>query len=110
MPGKPAHVNFLAFKLALRDEVDVQVKRNPLLFKQFLALEVLTGIVRRTPVDTGRARANWQVSRKIPQAVILRSVDKAAGFPTIQKGKRVIDQSRAGEDIWICNDLPYIIP
>lgn len=43
---------------------DVDNKGNQLLRK--VALQTLSGVVLKTPVDTGRARGNWQVSLSTP--------------------------------------------
>ena len=71
------------------------------------ALSLLTGLVKTTPVDTGRAKGNWFVSTGAPN----RSVDKErrAGQANSQ-GQQVI-LSAEKEDfptITISNNLPYI--
>ena len=52
-----------------------------------LTLEALTRIVRRTPVDTGRARGNWQTSVGAPATGVIDEVDPqtAAGSTRSQK-------------------------
>lgn len=76
-----------------------------------IALDALSGIVRRTPVDTGRARGNWFVSFGDAGVEVSTSVDKN-GQVTIQSGGAVIATYRQVDDmenIVIYNNLPYIV-
>lgn len=74
-----------------------------------ISLNLLNGLTIRTPVDTGRAAGNWNVS---PSAKADRSVDefrraaqaRAQGQATIHS---VITQ-RGLPTITISNSLPYI--
>lgn len=70
---------------------------------------ILTGVVTATPVDTGRARANWVVSMAAPNLSITQNVDKT-GQATITRGQGVAQRYRetSGQSIYICNNLPYI--
>lgn len=79
----------------------------PLFFKK-VAFEALSRIVVRTPVDTGRARGNWQVTINDPAQGEAGDVDRA-GSATISKGSVVINQATTGDVIWITNNVPYIV-
>lgn len=72
-----------------------------------LALQALSGLVLRTPVDTGRARGNWQVSIGAPRDGETGTNDRA-GAGTIAAGNAVIGQQRAFQVIVLQNNLPYI--
>ncbi|MBT4080295.1 MAG: HK97 gp10 family phage protein [Gammaproteobacteria bacterium] len=64
------------------------------------ALQVFSGLILRTPVDTGRARANWNTSA----GAIDYSIDEDATkpqSPTLRKGD-------GSKPIYITNNLPYI--
>lgn len=77
-----------------------------------LSLEALRRIMLKTPVDTGRARANWNVSIDAPDT----STNEAAtiaGAPAKQAegGARIVGADFfAGDEIYITNGLPYIKP
>lgn len=73
-----------------------------------VSLRVLSGVVQRTPVDTGRARGNWQVS--LGQAVNGTTVDveDQAGGATIAKGAATIGQQKGFQPVVLENNLPYI--
>lgn len=71
------------------------------------ALAIDTAVVLATPVDTGRARANWQV--EIGQAPTGEVDAKdVSGQTAIQQGKVAIEGYKSGSAIFITNNLPYI--
>jgi hypothetical protein len=73
-----------------------------------IALDSLRGVVRKSPVDTGRFRGNWIVSKNAPNAKSSEVTDKNGG-QTITKGSGVIDTFKMDTDsrIIIQNNLPY---
>lgn len=73
-----------------------------------LSLNLLTGLVRTTPVDTGRAKGNWYVS---PTTKSNRTIDQ------FRKDRQAISQGAATihsvinekfPNITLSNNLPYI--
>ncbi len=81
-----------------------------LIFKRALALEALVRIVQKTPVDTGRARGNWQVGvGQIPTSVLER-ID-LTGQQVIGDEAEKINFNLADvfETVFIANSLDYII-
>ncbi len=72
-----------------------------------LARDVLEGVVFRTPVRSGRARANWRVGLERPPEGVLEAADPD-GRTTIAGGVATIARARPFETIWIANNLPYI--
>lgn len=72
------------------------------------ALDMLSRIVLRTPVDEGRARGNWQVTINAPAGNTIDRLDKT-GDMTIAAGSGAIARAVAGPSIWITNNLPYIV-
>ena len=73
-----------------------------------LSLNLLIGLVRTTPVDTGRAKGNWFVS---PTQKSNRTIDNnRRSQQAISQGSATI-QSVINEkfpDITVSNNLPYI--
>ena len=71
-----------------------------------IVLELFGSVIKDTPVDTGRARGNWQTS-----------MDSPATGETDRKGEGValaeVDQQTAsfgaGKVIYLSNGLPYIL-
>jgi len=50
------------FNFEIDNFVKKLVPEEIVLFQKKIALEALRKLVKRTPVDTGRARGNWQVT------------------------------------------------
>lgn len=87
-------------------------KRLSLVMRR-VGLDLLDRIIRRTPVDTGRARGNWQVSLGSPAGGVLEVNDKG-GQDARRRGKAVLDAYVAfgGNPytvIWLSNNLPYVV-
>lgn len=75
-----------------------------------LAFESFKRIVLRTPVDTGRARANWGVTIGSPRvALAVNSTDKT-GSSTLRVASEVASQFSGDGSIFMTNNLPYIGP
>lgn len=72
-----------------------------------IVLEALKRVVLKTPVDTGRARGNWQVSIGSPAGTKLDVTDKAGG-ETITKGLAVLTGLSPYQIVFIDNNLEYI--
>lgn len=62
-----------------------------------------------TPVDTGRARSNWQASIDVPASGTVGSLDRSGGG-AIAQARSVIKRFRSGTNrsIHITNNLHYI--
>lgn len=71
-------------------------------------LEVAKSVVEKTPVDTGRARANWQFGDGAMPGGTLDDTDKT-GAATKNKLEEEILQSRVGGVTYIQNNLPYAL-
>lgn len=90
-----------AFKARLRDKSDKLVRG--------VALEAHGRIMRRTPVDKGRARNNWNVSIGSIDRSYDESLRGRGGQHALQEGQRVIlGRFRPGDVLYITNSLPYV--
>lgn len=69
-----------------------------------IALELYGSIIKDTPVDTGRARGNWQAS--LDQPIETQSFDNEAG--AVAKLETTVAGFKTGGIIWLSNNLPYI--
>lgn len=73
------------------------------------ALSVFSGVIFRTPVDTGRARGAWQIASgalPTPRTTVL---DKD-GSGTVAAGIVALQGFKLGETIYVENNLPYALP
>ena len=92
------------------------VETNVTTLVRKVALSVDSTVVMGTPVDTGRARSNWQVEIGKPaRGVVDVHVPGAEGStagPNAQialaLGAAAISTYRGGETIHLTNNLPYI--
>lgn len=89
------------FQKKSAEEVDKQIRK--------IVIDLFTGIILSTPVDTGRARGNWQVGTS-PITATLPNTDPSGAFAI----SGVMGKLSAGmfkskdSSIWLCNNLPYI--
>lgn len=69
-------------------------------------LDFFSGTIKDTPVDTGRARGNWQTAvGSAPQGVIER--DDKGGTAAIAEVEAKTPAG-AGQETFMANNLPYI--
>lgn len=71
-----------------------------------VATDVLTKTVLRSPVDTGRFRANWATSFGAPSYRVTSDTDKS-GQIAIRRGELTISRAYGDYPIYITNSLPY---
>lgn len=85
------------------DEIDTNVEK----IHRGVALEGLKGVVRMTAVDTGRARANWQVTQNVPATSEVDATDKR-GTKTRRAGFEEAQKATAYSVTHITNNVDYI--
>lgn len=74
-----------------------------------VGLDLAASIVRKSPVDTGRFRANWNVAFGQIDPSVSHGADKT-GSATLARANIVLDGWQGGQDIYLTNSLPYAIP
>ena len=102
------------FALELAAAVEKQPEVLTLVVKK-IAFEVHNRVTQKTPVDTGRARANWQIAvGRMPRGTVA-GIDKAVlgslpGSATTMMAFSTLSTYNAmrGEAIFIVNNLSYI--
>ena len=73
--------------------------------KQGVAVELFTSVISDTPVDTGRARGNWQSSESVPKGGTVDRLDPSGTSATAEVMAAIsIDAS----DKFMTNNLPYV--
>lgn len=68
---------------------------------------ILATVIPATPVDTGRARGNWQVGLGNSVRQEINRLDKT-GAATVAQGNAHIASRPPGMTIYISNNVPYI--
>lgn len=70
------------------------------------ALTIFRAVILRTPVDTGRLRANWQCSLNIPSGGEIDGTDKT-GSGAISAAASKTNDAKLSDSIYLVNNLPY---
>jgi hypothetical protein len=85
-----------------KENADAVVKKT--------VFDLFSEIVMRTPVDTGRLRANWLIGINDAPGTTYNWVDPD-GTATLQMGLSMIDASQGmGDTYYVVNNLVYAIP
>ncbi len=98
--------NLAQFNAALTAS-ETKIKGDFKKFHQQVIAELFRRIVMRTPVDTGRARGNWQIELGGPAQGTLEVIDKS-GDGTILKEIAKLSDIPPFSLVHISNNLSYI--
>jgi len=101
--------NAASFAIQLDEEFARVVGGSLREITQKVALEALSRVVLKTPVDTGRARGNWHVSVGAPSLAEYEGREDRSGGETITRGAAQIEALIDPDVIYIQNNLPYIV-
>lgn len=71
------------------------------------AIVIDQAVVLATPVDTGRARANWQAAIGAPITEATEETDQS-GQTTLSRNNAVIRTHRGGQTVYLSNNVAYI--
>lgn len=72
-----------------------------------VVMELFRRVILKTPVDTGRARANWQffIGDPVPKADDSKDPSGSAAISAVDSG---LKNFQLGQVAWLANNLPYI--
>jgi len=102
------------FNKVVEDFAVVDVPAIVLSVQKQIALRGLASLVKRTPVDTGRARNNWQVGIDQEPPDVLYPAAQAfsgdkSGSPAVNKGTSKIRSLRPFCVCYLTNNVEYIL-
>lgn len=97
--------DFRKFELEL-NEFTKKVGIAPSKVAKRIGLDLFAKIVRKTPVDTGRARGSWNISVNEADRTVLPPAPPGDVYPPPSIGALDV---RLNESIVISNNLPYIV-
>lgn len=83
-----------------------KVEKRADTFVQGLILRIDSGVVNMTPVDTGRARGNWNVG--INNVDLTEHDPETNAQSVIERAKEIIKRIKAGDVIYTSNNVEYI--
>lgn len=72
-----------------------------------VVMKLFSAVILDTPVDTGRARGNWQVSEGSPVKTATDTEDKSGRGP-IAAVEAAAQKSDGDTPLFLSNNLPYI--
>jgi hypothetical protein len=103
--------NLDEFNRGLDDFAEKTIPEEMNKFMIWLGSKLLNGFVKKTPIDTGRAQGNWQVTFHRPASGKIESYSQDRGS-TIRKGLSKLKQMKADgvvQVVYITNNVDYII-
>lgn len=68
-------------------------------------LQIASDVINRTPVDTGRARGNWQATINAPARGTTTSASQSAA---IVQAQAIAQNAKGDQALYLTNNLPYI--
>ena len=96
------------FAIDISNFVDRTKEKLDLVVRK-VTLEVFTGVIMRTPVETGRARGNWATAAAvIPSGFDPEKKDKG-GAATVAAMTQIVGTMVAGDIMNLANSVPYIL-
>ncbi len=84
----------------------VKTKEQMNFFVFTICMDITNGVVLKTPVDSGRARANWFPSLDAPSNAVSTRTDATGGTSIV--AAQGIAKEAAGRVFYLSNNLPYI--
>lgn len=100
--------NVAQFEAELK-EFQRRTKIAPKTIAGRLALSTFRGVVQRTPVDTGWARANWEL-RQGSALPTEPSVPKPSRDNKLAAPRAKLPPAPEFPVYWVLNNVPYIVP
>jgi hypothetical protein len=85
-----------------------KTKNNLDLVVRRVAFDIFSRVIEKSPVDTGRFRANWQVAIGSIPGGILEAFDKS-GVDTILRVQATVMNAKAGDVIYLVNNVHYSV-
>lgn len=77
-----------------------------------MALDILAGVVKRTPVDTGRARGAWQIGINSPNdsnTSLDPGIVGSPGGKSVTRGASALTKLKPFEVVFLTNNVSYIL-
>jgi len=75
-----------------------------------LSFDIFADVVAGTPVDTGRAMNNWNISVGVPNHKVRKAGGTAASVASGKQGEATTALATLApfQTVWLSNSLPYI--
>jgi hypothetical protein len=70
-------------------------------------IELFNRVIQKSPVDTGRFRANWNCSIGSPDLSTSESIDPSGSGAISKATSTVVSYTLNGQSVFLTNNLPY---
>ena len=96
----------MTFALDLSKAIE-KAKDKAELATRKITLELFSNVILKSPVDTGRFRANWNCSIGSPDRSTSEETDKSGSAAIGRVRSEVTKYTLDGRSIYLANSLPY---
>ena len=105
----PAQREAMRFEISLREWTENTLPEYVNEAKKVVALDALRGIVMKNPGATSRSQSNWNVTINKPSTKA--DYERFENDPMLRVSAGEVDMrnARPGDDIWISNNIHYIV-
>lgn len=70
-------------------------------------IELFSRVIQKSPVDTGRFRANWNCSIGSPDLSTSQEIDHSGSGAISKATSTVVSYTLNGQSVFLTNNLPY---
>ena len=70
-------------------------------------IELFNRVIQKSPVDTGRFRANWNCSIGSPNLSTSQAIDPSGSGAISKATSTVVSYTLNGQSVFLTNNLPY---
>ncbi len=74
-----------------------------------ICLGIYKDVILGTPVDTGRARGNWQIAVGVPPREEITRKERGGATNQMNEAKSKINRPMAGKSVFMANNVGYIM-
>ena len=96
----------MSFSVDLSKAIEKAKGRTEIVVKK-IALELFSNIIYKSPVLTGRFRANWNCSIGSPDLSTSQAIDPSGSGAISKATSTVVSYTLNGQRVFLTNNLPY---
>lgn len=94
------------FALDLSKQIEA-AKDNAELVAKKIIIELFNRVIQKSPVDTGRFRANWNCSIGSPDLSTSQAIDPSGSVASSRATATVVSYTLNEQSVFLTNNLPY---
>ena len=94
------------FALNLAKQIEAAKEHAELIAKKTM-IELFNRVIQKSPVDTGRFRANWNCSIGSPDLSTSQEIDPSGSGAISKATSTVVSYTLNGKSVFLTNNLPY---